>query len=320
MEAHKSASELDIPQDHGNGIDSDKTIESKREQDAPGSLSPNHEAGPQPGSSLHPSDYPDGGREAWMVLFGTACCLFCAFGPTNCIGVFQTYYVEGPLKAYGQSTVSWICSLQVCGMMAFGIAFGRMFDAYGARPLLIGGTLTSASPWTMRILAFIVLALLSVTIVTVKGRLPPQPKPLVMSEYLDSFKDPVYNLIVCGNFCFLWGTFLPYTFIILHAGHAGMDPNLAAYLLPIINAVSIFGRILPVLGHAAVLRHHHGRWWPLLYRREGHARREEPAKGSLMFELQGTCSPSAVSANVATSLAPFLASESNCAFPGLLPR
>lgn len=342
--SHKSASELDastlegsktpIPQDYGTDVDSEKANGTKRDPDAPRSLSSKEDlsaaaapvpdpapAGPQPGSGFHPSDFPDGGREAWTVVFGSACGLFCTFGIVNCIGVFQAYYVDGPLKTYGQSTVAWIASLQVFGMIGGGIVYGRLFDLYGARPLLIGGTLTYVFglmmtslctdfwhfvlaqgivsslgssavfnaclpavsswflrrratatgivaagsslagtvlpimivqlipkigfPWTMRVLAFVILALLCVSIATVKSRLPPQPKPLVVTDYLDSFKDPVYSLILCGSFLFFWGMFLPFTFIILQARHAGMDPNLTPYLLPIINAVSIFGRILP---------------------------------------------------------------------------
>lgn len=39
--------------------------------------------------------------------------------------------------------------------------------------------------------------------------------------------------------------FVPYNYIIIQAQAAGVSTTLAAYLVPIINAVSIFGRILP---------------------------------------------------------------------------
>ncbi len=44
-----------------------------------------------------------------MVL-GTWCALFCTFGLINCVGVFEDYYVNGPLKNYSASSVSWILS------------------------------------------------------------------------------------------------------------------------------------------------------------------------------------------------------------------
>lgn len=283
--------------------------------------SPAPPSGPLPGSGYHPSDFPDGGREAWLVVLGSSCTLFCTFGLINCIGVFQTYYVNGPLAAYGQSTVAWITATQVFGMVFGGLFFGRLFDTFGPQRLIMGGTvvyvfglmmtslcteyyqfflaqgvvsaigssacfnaalpaivtwfykrraaafgITAAGSslggvvlpimmnhliptigfgWTLRIVAFLFLALLSVASMTVKSRLPSRPKPLVLSEYTDAFKDPVYILVLVANFLFFWGMFLPFNFIILQALKAGMDPSLAEYLLPILNAISIFGRIIP---------------------------------------------------------------------------
>ena len=38
---------------------------------------------PAPGM-MDPSAFPDGGMEAWLVVFGGFCCLFCSFGWINC--------------------------------------------------------------------------------------------------------------------------------------------------------------------------------------------------------------------------------------------
>lgn len=76
----------------------------------------------QHGSDLEANDkppedsldsFPDGGLEAWLVVLGGWCALVCTFGLINSVGVFEQYYVSGPLKAYGQSTVSWILSALV---------------------------------------------------------------------------------------------------------------------------------------------------------------------------------------------------------------
>lgn len=75
-------------------------------------------AGSPPG--VTPTDFPDGGREAWLVVFGGWCALFCTFGLVNCVGVFQAYYVRGPLKDYDSSAVSWIMSVQVFFMIFSG--------------------------------------------------------------------------------------------------------------------------------------------------------------------------------------------------------
>ena len=68
---------------------------------------------PGPPSGWDPASFPDGGREAWLVVTGSFLALFCTFGLLNCVGVFLQYYVEGPLSNYGESAVSWITSAQI---------------------------------------------------------------------------------------------------------------------------------------------------------------------------------------------------------------
>ncbi|KAI9901990.1 hypothetical protein N3K66_003807 [Trichothecium roseum] len=275
--------------------------------------------GPPPG--MAPADFPDGGREAWLVTFGGFLGLFCTFGLVNCVGTFQEYYVRVPLRDYDSSAVSWITSTQVFFMIFFGAIWGRVFDVYGPKWLLLLGTIsyifglmmTSLSteyyqfflsqavvgavgssavfnacmsslvtwflrrraaafgvmvagsslggvvlpimmthlirlvgfPWMMRTVAFVFLALLAVTNLTVRSRLPPRPRPFVFAEYVSGFRQPAMALTVAGNFFFMLGMFLPFNYVLLQAGAAGMSPSLIPYLLPILNAVSILGRIIP---------------------------------------------------------------------------
>lgn len=72
-------------------------------------------------AGMNPADFPDGGAEAWLVVFGAWCALFCTFGLINCVGVFQAYYLEGPLSHYPSSTVSWITSMQVWTQTFMGV-------------------------------------------------------------------------------------------------------------------------------------------------------------------------------------------------------
>ncbi|KAJ5528345.1 major facilitator superfamily transporter [Penicillium frequentans] len=51
------------------------------------------------------------------------------------------YYEVGPLKEYSSSTIAWIPSLQLFFLFALGPVVGIIFDNYGPRPLIIGGTL-----------------------------------------------------------------------------------------------------------------------------------------------------------------------------------
>ncbi|KAK7407980.1 hypothetical protein QQX98_009851 [Neonectria punicea] len=272
---------------------------------------------------MAPADFPDGGREAWLVVFGGWCALFCTFGLINCVGVFQAYYLREPLREYDSSTVSWIMSVQVFFMIFSGAVFGLVFDNYGPRWLLRFGTvayvfglmmvslasdyyqfflaqsivasigssavfnacmsslvtwffkrratafgiMVSGSslggvilpimmdkmitqvgfPWMMRTMAFMFLVLLTVACLTVKSRLPPRARAFVFMEYVDGLRDVRMSVTILGMFLFMWGMFLPFNYVLLQAEAAGVSQTLIPYLLPILNAVSIFGRILPGL-------------------------------------------------------------------------
>lgn len=89
---------------------------------------------------MRPEDFPDGGATAWSVALGAWCCLFASYGWVTCIGVFQTYYQGHQLSSYTPSSVAWIPSFEVFVMQAGAPLFGKIFDNYGARFLLVFGT------------------------------------------------------------------------------------------------------------------------------------------------------------------------------------
>ena len=51
--------------------------------------------------------------------------------------------------------------------------------------------------------------------------MPPNPKPLVIFEFLKPFTELPYDLVCLGSFVFFLGMFLPINFIILEALHYG---------------------------------------------------------------------------------------------------
>src|SRR4051812_19499111 len=66
--------------------------------------------------------------------------VYVSFGWINCIGIFQEYYQLNTLKQYTSSTVSWIPSMELFMMFLGGPIFGKVFDNYGPRYLLLFGT------------------------------------------------------------------------------------------------------------------------------------------------------------------------------------
>ncbi|KAI5270377.1 hypothetical protein E4T47_06244 [Aureobasidium subglaciale] len=69
-----------------------------------------------------------------------------------------------------------------------------------------------------------------------------------------ALKDPPYAATTAAIFLVEFAVFIPYTFLVDQAFHAGMRQQLAYALIPILNASAIPGRLLP--GYTA---DHYGR-------------------------------------------------------------
>jgi MFS family permease len=89
----------------------------------------------------NPADFPDGGLRAWTVVAGSWCCMFASMGWINCIGVFQDYYERDQLSSYSASSVAWISSTETFMMFLGAPIFGKVFDNFGPRYMLLGGTI-----------------------------------------------------------------------------------------------------------------------------------------------------------------------------------
>ncbi|KAK6837968.1 hypothetical protein PG987_006249 [Apiospora arundinis] len=268
-----------------------------------------------------PSNFPDGGPEAWWTVAGASACMFVSFGWINCVGIFQDYYQEHQLAAYTPSDIAWISSIQLFFMIFMGVFVGKILDDHGPAIPLIMGTflhvfglmLTSVSDtyeqiilcqgvlsaigcsmifypafncvstwflakrgiamgiavmgssiggvifpvmlihlipkigfgWSIRACAFLILGLLIFANFTVRSRLTPVPRPLVIKAFFTPLLELPFTLTTLAIFFFYWGMFLPLTYIVVEAIAQGMDPTLAQYLVPILNAASIIGRTVP---------------------------------------------------------------------------
>ncbi|KAJ7066477.1 major facilitator superfamily domain-containing protein [Mycena amicta] len=75
-----------------------------------------------------PTDFPDGGFRAWLIVAGTIASNASTFGFVNAWGVFQAYYQETLLKDVPPSTIAWIGSVQYSLVFLPGLVTGRLFD------------------------------------------------------------------------------------------------------------------------------------------------------------------------------------------------
>ncbi|KAM0789958.1 hypothetical protein ACM66B_005293 [Microbotryomycetes sp. NB124-2] len=129
----------------------------------------------------------------------------------------------------------------VLGIFATGASIGGI-----CYPLLLNKLLYSGIGfgWTVRIAAFLTLALLLVAIAFVKQRLPPRTGK---GHFVDHrvFKDPAYSFIVAGAAIVMMGLYIPFTFIQVYAQAENLDRFVVLYGASILSAGSVFGRLIP---------------------------------------------------------------------------
>ncbi|KAL7269479.1 hypothetical protein RUND412_007861 [Rhizina undulata] len=100
--------------------------------------------------------------------------------------------------------------------------------------------------WAMRTTSFLILFMMIIANLTLRSRFPAKGwTPWKLNEFTKHFKEFGYVTIVIGSFFFFFGMFLPFNYIVLYGQRHGMSDTLANYLVSILNAASLFGRILP---------------------------------------------------------------------------
>ncbi|KAL4861278.1 hypothetical protein BDV12DRAFT_208164 [Aspergillus spectabilis] len=188
----------------------------------------------------------------YIILTGT---LFHVFG-LMMTSIAKEYYqiilAQGICSAIGTSclfspatncVISWFHKKRAfaVGIVAGGSSLGGVIF-----PIMINHLIRNIGfPWAIRISAFMIFGMLIFSNLTLASRLPPSPKELSLVQYFAPLKERTYLLTTVGSFLFYLGMFLPINYIQYQAVKYGMSESLAEYLIPILNAASLFGRILP---------------------------------------------------------------------------
>jgi MFS family permease len=99
-------------------------------------------------------------------------------------------------------------------------------------------------PWATRVIAFIMLGTLAICIAVMRVRvLPPQKRQLLE---LSAFKEIPFTMFSVAEFFGFMGLYIPFFYIQNYAIEEKiLDSNLAFYMLSVLNAASVFGRIVP---------------------------------------------------------------------------
>ncbi|KAH8701586.1 MFS monocarboxylate transporter-like protein [Talaromyces proteolyticus] len=98
--------------------------------------------------------------------------------------------------------------------------------------------------WSVRTAAFMMIPLLSLAVLTVR-----RPKNFVQPKQgrpdLSFLKNPIIILLSAGLFFIFLGLFSPFFYVTSWTTSLGHDPNLAFYMISVVNSASLFGRIIP---------------------------------------------------------------------------
>ena len=167
----------------------------------------------------------------WQVFLAQALTIGlgsgCAFLPS--MAIVATYFTTKRALAIGI-----LASGGSVGSVIYPIVFERLQPRIGF-------------PWTTRVLGFISLATFLVSISVMRTRLPPANRSRALLD-LKAFKYLPYTLFTIALFLALAGLYIPIFYIITWAQvHAHVGEQTWFYMLPLLNAASVFGRIIPGL-------------------------------------------------------------------------
>ncbi|KDQ19991.1 hypothetical protein BOTBODRAFT_142625 [Botryobasidium botryosum FD-172 SS1] len=127
---------------------------------------------------------------------------------------------------------------RVYGVVAIGSSIGGTVLPIATRKLipLVGFR------WTVRILGFILLGMLTIANLTMRRRLPARPVDGGLLN-LRAFKFAPYTIWCISTIFTLLGLYTCLTYIDVAAASIGVNPDLSFYLISIANAASLVGRI-----------------------------------------------------------------------------
>ncbi|KAF7539504.1 hypothetical protein G7054_g2086 [Neopestalotiopsis clavispora] len=127
---------------------------------------------------------------------------------------------------------------------AFGIAASGSSLGGIIFPIMVAKLIPQVGfAWTMRICAFLILGLLVIGNVTIRPRFPPNPKSMSHQDLVDPLTDIKFIFVCVGILFLTFGIFIPINYVTVEALSKGVASSLAQYLIAILNAASVIGRL-----------------------------------------------------------------------------
>jgi MFS transporter, MCT family, aspergillic acid transporter len=186
----------------------------------------------------------------YLILVGSLLHVFGLMMASLSTEYYQIILSQGVCSAIGVAAVYQPALTCIVGWFdkKRGIAFGILATGSSLGgvvfPIMLNRIFaTLGYGWALRISAFLILFLLVIANLTVRTRHPPRPSQLSKDQLLRPFQERGSVLLLAGLFLLTFGIFAPITFLPVRALAAGFDTDLAQYLVAILNAASLFGRL-----------------------------------------------------------------------------
>ncbi|KAL7952810.1 major facilitator superfamily domain-containing protein [Trichoderma compactum] len=186
----------------------------------------------------------------WLLLIGSILHIFGVMMASLGTEYYQILLAQGVCSAIGISGIFQPAVTATLGWFNHrrGAAIGVLFTGSSIGgiifPIMISHLIRELGfGWAMRISAFLMLFLLILANLTVRAYVPPHPHEVTRAELLKPLTEIDFLLLIAGFFCFSYGFFATITYLPVQALNAGMNADLVQYLLPILNAGSLLGRL-----------------------------------------------------------------------------
>ncbi|KPM46531.1 hypothetical protein AK830_g116 [Neonectria ditissima] len=186
----------------------------------------------------------------WLLLVGSFLHIFGIMMASLGTEYYQIILAQGLCSAIGVSAIFQPSVTCAAGWFnrkrgaAFGILFTGSSIGGVVFPIMVSRLISEVGfGWAMRICAFLMLFLLVIAKLTVRPFQPPRPQKITKAQLLKPFTEIEFLCTTVGFFLFSYGFFVTIVYLPVEAYSVGMSPDLAQYVLSILNAASLFGRL-----------------------------------------------------------------------------
>lgn len=192
----------------------------------------------------------DAGYERLLIMVGAVMVPFGLMMTSLSSEFYQVFLAQGICCGIGQSLL-FLGAVTVVPQYfttrrAFALGISASGSSFGGvvYPIMVHRLITSIGfEWTARALGFVILASNVLPVLVIKARLPPRGGRDLLE--LSAFKELPYTLFTFSCFFGFMGVYTAIFYIQSYAVQNGIGSELAFYMTSILNAGSVFGRLVP---------------------------------------------------------------------------